>query len=327
MKKIEVDTIITLCEIIDEYGEFSKELESLIESKRNKDLIYKVYNVMKGNFTIGKLKYKKFVNKYQNVIEIMKKNKSLSNMTIVRYNPDGKPNKDSTEDYFYEYILKNIDSIDTIKQVALKLKSLGFYQITFDETLKFEEYEYEYDKEYGSKFDFLENMEVLPAYSTNPIKYKTNSSCYAIQFYITGCMDNQNIHSKQIKLNSLVFDPNRLPDEFTKKTTLEQITNQFEKRKKEYEEIEKLVDMSVAVHNLMNQYAKTKAAIEKMNNVENKEQLNQILHNILSNIQELKKLENEIIDSSEQVPDEVIRKEKSLYLDNDKINFSEFYVL
>lgn len=322
-KKIKIDSLIALCEI-ENYNEFCQELELLIKSNKNKDLIYKMYDIMQGKFKVGFKKYKKFVKKYQNVIDIMKKYECLGDMTIVRYNPDGKPNEDSTENYFYEYICKHKKDIEAIKSVALKIKKLGFYEITFGKNLDFTNIEYKLDENYGSNFEFLENMEVIPSYNYNPIKYKTTGSCYCLTIKTIGYCDSKDItdYYRRIELNSLVFDPDRLPNEITKKSTLEVIRKIATETNKDYEIIRDSINMSISIDDLINQYNNTKRIIESIKSIEDKHELNQILNNILSEITKLKSesliLENEMIDNSQKIDENNIENEKKLYLEGRK---------
>lgn len=319
-KEIKINSLIALCEIKD-YDSFCKELESLIESKKNKDLIYKMFRIMQGKFIIGYKKYKEFVKKYQDTIEIMKKYYCLSDMTFFKYNSDGKPNKSSTEDYFFKFISEHKDDIDTIKNVAIKIKALGFDKIIYGEKLDFTDIEYKLDTSYSSDFEYLENMEVIPTYNRNPIQYRTNGSCYRMTISTIGYGNNQDIsrYGREIELNSLIFDPNRLPNELTKESTIEAIVKLADERKDEYQYIRDSVDMSVSTDDLMTQYNYTKKIVERINGIKNKEELNQMLHNILKEITELKlaslKFENEAITSSEKIDEDRIETEKKLYLE------------
>lgn len=309
-KEIKINSLIALCEI-NNYDSFCEELESLIASNKNEALIYKMFCIMQGKFIIGYKKYKEFVKKYQDTIEIMKKYHCLSDMTIFKYNPNGKLNKSSTEDYFFKFISYHKDDIDTIKNLALKIKSLGFDKIVYGENLDFTDIEYRFYTSYNDDFEYLENMEVIPAYNRNPIKYKTNGSCYRMTISADGC-------GREIELNSLIFDPNRLPNELTKESTIEAIIKLANEMKDEYQHIRDSVAMSISTDDLMTQYNNTKKIIERINGTKNKEELNQILHNILKEITELKlaslEFENETIASSEKIDEDRIETEKQLYL-------------
>lgn len=318
-KKIETNSLIALCEIGDDYCKFCDELEALIESKKNECLIYTVYRIMQGHFTIGHGKIKQFVKKYQNVIEIMKKHYCLANMTLLKYDYNGKPKNDSTEKYFYRYISEHKNDVDLIREVVLKIKSLGFGEIIFGENMDFTGIEYELGTFYGS-FKFMENIEIIPAYSSDPIKYKTNDSCYRMTISRTGCGKYMDVSSygRKIELNSLIFNPDRLPNEITKESTIQVISQQANERKDGYQIIRYLVDMSVSIDDLMKNFICTQKVIENIDNVKNKDELKQILQNISKKIEELKfaslEYEKVAIDSSEKIDEKKIETEKQLYL-------------
>jgi hypothetical protein len=317
-KEIQTNSLIALCEM-ENYDKFCQELESLIASEENKDLIYKVYNIMQGNLTIGNKKLKNFVKKYQDIIEIMKKYHCLSDMTIYKYHSDGKPDDSSNEDYFFKFISEHKEDIETIKNIAIKIKNLGFDKIIYGEKLDFTDVEYQLDTLYGSDIKFLENIDVIPTYNLNPIIYKTNDSCYCMTVGTFG-YGNKKIsdYGREIELNSLIFDPQRLPNEITVESTIGTIIKLVENSKKEYQIIKDSVDMSIFTEDLMIQYNRTKNIIESIENLKNKEEIKQILHNILREITELKlaslSFENEIIDCYEKIDEDKMEDEKKLYL-------------
>ena len=178
-KEIETDSLIALCEM-ENYDEFCKDLEKIIFSKSGRNLIYKLYDVILGKFVLGSKKYKDFVKKYHDIIDIMKKHKCLSNMTIYKYTKFGKSYSNNAEEFFYKFISEHKDELETIKSVAKKIKSLGFDKIIYGEKLDFTDTEYKIHKGYSYDFEYLENMELIPTYETDSIKYKTNDSCACI---------------------------------------------------------------------------------------------------------------------------------------------------
>lgn len=60
-KKISVDNMIALCNIIDEFDEFEKKLISSISSKYNRDLVFQIWDISQGKFRLGALKAKKIL--------------------------------------------------------------------------------------------------------------------------------------------------------------------------------------------------------------------------------------------------------------------------
>jgi hypothetical protein len=260
------------------------------------------------------------VKKYQDIIEIMKKYDCLIPMTIFKYEPNGKPYKLSNEEYFFKFISEHKEDIETIKNIAIKIKNLGFDEIIYGENLDFTENEYELIALDGFYIKFLDNIEVVPKYNYDRIRYKTNDSSYCIEVKINGYGKDKRISEglRRIELNSLIFDPERLPNEITFESTVGTIIKLAEDSKKDNQIIKDTVDMSVSVEDLITQYNNTKKIIESIENVKNKEEIKQILNNILSELTKLKSaslsFEKETVDSFPKISEDKIEDEKKLYL-------------
>ncbi len=320
-KKIQTNHLIVLCEVGENYKLFCDDLEELIKSKSNRNLVSKVYSVMQGKLFIGFNKYKEFVEKHKNTIEIMNKYSCLSDLTVLSYDEKGKRRENLAEDYFYQYIQEHNKDIQTIKALALKIKALGFNEINFGEKLDFTEVEYELDTSYGSDFAFLENMEVNPTYLNSPIKYRTNGSCYCLILSSNGYGSNKEIskYGRRIELNSLIFDPNKLPNEITTESTIGIIQELAEKKKAEHEDIQVSVDLSITTSDLTGYFERLKEVSERIDkikdNLELKNLLNQ-MQNILTQLQLFGvNFENQIINSHAGITNETMEREKKLYLD------------
>lgn len=323
-KRIQTNHLIVLCEIKDDYKSFCNDLDKLIKFKSDRDLVRKLYHVMQGNISIGSSKYKEFIEKHKHTIDIMNKYSCLSNFIVLSYDSEGKRKKDLGEDYFYQYIQEHKNDIETIKAVALKIRNLGFNEIDFGEELDFSEIEYELytslDTLYGSKFAFLENMEVSPTYLYNPIKYKTNGSCYCMILQTIGYGNNKEIcKSNTIELNSLIFDPDRLPDELTVESTIGVINELSQMKKVEKDDLRFSVDLSVSINDLIDYFERLRSVAERIDKRKTNQKLENLLDQIQNNLAQLQlfggDFEKEIIDSHANITNEIMEKEKKLYLD------------
>lgn len=319
-KNISINSLITLCEIGEEYKSFCDDLEILIKSKTNKDSVNEAYEAMQGKFSIRSKKYKSFIEKYKNTIEIMKKYYCLSNLTVLSYDTKGNRRENLTEDYFYQYIQKNKEDIETIKEVVLKLKKLGFDEIKYGENLDFTEVEYYLDTFSGRDFAFLENIEVNSTYLNNPIKYKTNGSCYCMCLGSNGYGAKKEVskYGRKIYLNSLIFDPNSLPNEITTESTIGAIKKLVANKKTEYSDIRNSVDLSIATSDLKTQFEYLKQIVDKIDKIKNNEELASILYQMQSIMIQLQNFgenfEKEIIDSNTSITAQTMEQEKKLYL-------------
>lgn len=320
-KKIQTNHLIVLCEVGEDYKSFCDDLEELIKSKSNRDLVSKVYHVMQGKLSIGSNKYKEFIEKHKHTIEIMNKYSCLSNLTVLSYDEKGKRRENLAEDYFYQYIQEHNEDIETIKAVALKIKDLGFNEINFGEKLDFTEIEYELDTSYGSDFAFLEDMKVNPTYLNSPIKYRTSGSCYCLILETNGYGSNKEVsrYGRNIELNSLIFDPNRLPNEITTESTIGIIRKLAEKKKAEHEDIRDSVNLSITISDLTSYFERLKEVTEKIDKIKDNQELVNLLSQMQNTLTQLQlfgvNFENQIIDSHTGITDETMKREKKLYLD------------
>ncbi len=321
LKKIPVNHLLVLCEVKDDYQLFCNDLENLIKSKGNRYLVRRVYHIIQGDLPNYSSKYKKFIEKHRHTIEIMNKYSCLSNLTVLSYDEKGKHRNNLPEDYFYEYIQEHKEDIETIKAVTLKIKSLGFEEINFDENLDFTKNEYELRDSFRSSFVFLENMEAIPTYLESPVKYRTNGSCYCMTLIPSsyGYCQKINIFGRRIGLNNLIFDPNRLPEEITPESTIEVIKKLAQKKKTEHNDLQNVVDLSITTSDLADYYRKLKEVSEKIIRINNNPELTNILSQIQNALQQLESFrasfEEQTINSHPDITDETIQKEKKLYLD------------
>ncbi len=325
-KSININQLITLCEIGEDYKSFCNDLEILIKSKTNKDLVKDIYNVIQGKFSIRSHKYKAFLEKHKHTIEIMKKYSCLHEFTVLSYNVNGNRNKNLTENYFYEYILKNNENINQIKEVALKIKKLGFAKIHLGENLDFKEFVYNLNTHSVSSFAFLENIEVNSTYLIRPIKYKTNNSCYCMALATNGYGDIKEIskYDREIYLNSLIIDPNTLPNEITVESTISVIQKLADNKKTECSDLRDSIDLSVATHDLKDRFIQLRSLIDNIDKIKNNEDLINLLKEIQNKLFELesfsKNFEKEIIESNTSITDETMEYEKQLYLQRRLMN-------
>lgn len=315
-KKIDINHLIILCEIGEDYKSFCDDLERLVKSKSNRCLVSKVYQVMQGKLSIGSNKYKKFIEKHKHTIEIMKKYSRLGDLTVLSYDEKGKRIENLDEDYFYNYIQEHTEDIETIKAVVLKIKNLGFDKINFGEKLDFTGIEYKLDTLYESYFSFLENMQVIPTYLNSPIKYKTNGSCYRLNLKVNKVIDK---YDREIELNSLIFDPNRLPNEITAESTIDIIKKLSENKKEEHEDIRNSIDLSITTSDITNYFECLKKVAERINKTKDNQELMDLLNKMQDILVQLQSFgvnfENQVIASHLSISDETMEREKKLYLD------------
>lgn len=318
-KVIETNHLIALCEIGEDYKLFCDDLEKLIKSRTNRDLVEEAYRVMHGDFSIHAGKYKSFIEKHQHTIEVLNKYHCLSNFTVLGYDIKGKRIKNLPEDYFYQYIEKHKENIERIKSIALKLKELGFERIEFNEKIDFTKREFELDKLYDSDFDFLDNIEIIPTYLQNTIRYRTTGSSYCMHLD-SHRYGNREIseNGKRIELNSLLFDPSKLPNEITTESTIGVIARLSDEKKEQYNDIKDSVDISISTDDLETQFDILKNIIERIDKTKNNEELANLLTQMKAILAELqsfgKNFEHQVVERHPDITTEMMDNEKKLYL-------------
>lgn len=319
-KKIQTNHLIALCEIGEDFKSFRNDLEQLIKSRDSRNLVSKVYSAMQGNLFMISNKYKGFIEKHKHTIEIMDKYSCLGDLTVLSYDAKGKRRENLAEDYFYQYIQEHNEDVKTIKAVALKIKALGFNEINFGEKLDFTEFEYELNTLYGSDFVFLENMEVNPTYLNSPIKYRTNGSHYCLILGSSGYVSNKEVskYDRNIVLNSLIFDPNKLPNEITTKSTIGVIQKLAEKKNEECKNIRDSIDLSISTSDLINCFENLKKVFRRIDKIKDNQELINLLNQMQNTLEQLQLFgvgfENQIIASCTSITEEIMKREKKLYL-------------
>lgn len=324
-KCIEISTndLLVLCEIFEDYEAFYEDLEKIIKSKTNKDLVTKVYNYIqkKKNYFPNK-KYDAFIKKHQHTIEIMNKYSCLSNLTVLNYDAKGEKRKILPEDYFYRYIKEHRKDFETIKNVVLKIKNLGIDRITFGEHLDFTTMqgtliEYALNTSYDCNFAFLENMKVIPAYLNNPIRYRTNSSSYCIylqSIHYYGSEDKISKYDRRIELNSLIFNPDRLPNVITRESTIG-VIKALAQKQEERKDIKDVVDVSIATDRLKCEFESLKKRYDTIDKVKENQELKDILlemQNVIARLQIFEEsFTQQIIDTYPDLSEDIIKKEKT----------------
>lgn len=317
---VHTNHLIALCEIFEDYKSFCDDLELLIKSKSNNDLISQAYKVMQGDFSLYSRKYKSFIEKHENSIKIMKKYSSLYDLTCLSYDAKGNRYKNLSIDYLYKYISENKENIEIVKQNAIKLKKLGFFEFKYGKDLDFKNYEYDLTFSYGSNFAFLENVYVNPTYLNDPIKYKTKGSNYCMCLSSDGYDVRKKIskYNNKIYLNNLIFDTKLLPNEITTEATIGVIKKLADDKKQEYCDIRKTVEFGIATLDLNNEFEHLKCVINKIDEIKNKEELINILSQMedimlkLQNFDET--FEKEVVNSNTEITSQTIENEKKLYL-------------
>lgn len=315
-----IEILIALCHIIDEFPKFQENLEAAIELKNNREFLDSVRKISIGKYVIGHSKAKKFYNENKSVIDTINKYSNIYFFVAMNYTSSGFPFNNNSLDYFYEYLLKHKNEMSKIIKVLEQLKKLGYKEFEFNEEIDFTKETYNIychsPLRLVSEVAYLDNMLVIPSYDCEPIKYTTTGSNYQINL-ISSSIATPKAYFSTIILNSLLFDPNRLPQNTSKNETIDKIYALKNEKKQEYATIKEAVALSVRIDDMHNMYNKVNNTITNLENVAKKEQLIELLTNIkeaILKMQEISSKHNkEITSSNPFITEELINEEIKAY--------------
>lgn len=292
--------LVALGHILDYFEEFDKEFREAY----SKGFFFGLRPFYKRNKEVVDI-----INNYSDI-------KTFLNKTNYDFDNEGKLCLREGMKFFYQYFLSHRDSMDQMLGVLEKINELGFSYIDFNSDADFTKEEFNISSFFGQNIEisFFDNIEVIPSCS-NGIHYRTKSSNYRMDLNV-GFSDVLAIGS-QITLNSLLFDPERLPDNLTKESTFGKLVE----LKKEQTDVTSYIRDSVclgdSIQDLDKQILATIRTVNGLENAENKQQLLETLLNIKANAIKLQSLSAEydrfIMGKDPLITPEVLETEKKVY--------------
>lgn len=318
MKKtynLDINNIIALCHLINKKEEVNSFSEELIEIGYKLDyvkfskFINKIERVFNGQHVLLSGFEKKFYLKYKDVIDIIITYSNMSSFS------DNNNYRDIIELY-NNYLLFHKEEIANILAVLNKLLDLGFEEIRFNEEYDFTKMVFDYNPECSHYTDitYLDNIQVLPSYP-GVIKYKSNNSNYRIDMEYT---DLYTLANSEIWVNSLFFDPNRLPNSLNMEFVFDEINDKARQYYDINKKIKNSVNLSVGINDLLMQAEITGSMLDGLENVESRKELIEILNNILVEIKKLEKLSCEynvsLSNKEPKLSKEFLEEEKKKHL-------------
>lgn len=313
-KKIaKVDELIALCHILDNYDEFSKNLNSFLSSKDNRNDIDDLYKKSYGK-NINSKKVEMFYQSNKKVVDTINKYYSIYDFMWYNYDTAGNLYESSNLKFFYQYILDNKKDLAKILGVLNKIKKLNIQKLQLYENLDFTTDEYEVNTFFWENCDiaYLDNMEAIPNYQSDIVKYKSTGSNYKIigQPLLT------TLNNIKIIVNSLVFDANRLPNSMSKESIFDKIIDLKNKKLEECEAIKKHIDLSLNIETIISRFRSIDDLVNRIDDIENKDKLIELMVEILVKIGQLDNISSNYDSSiSEHYPSvtpKILEKEKKI---------------
>lgn len=312
--RLYVNNIIALCHLTnrkEETNSFSEELTEIgykLDYDKFSIFINKIERLANGQHVLLSGFERKFYSKYKEIIDVINTYSDISSFS--------NNNKyRNIIDLYNNYILLHKDEITNILAVLNKLLDLGFEEICFNEEYDFTKMVFDFSPEciHYTNMSYLDNIQVIPSYP-GVIKYKSDDSNYKINMEHTDLY----LTDSEICLNSLLFDPSRLPNSLNIELIFDEINSKARQYYDINREIKNSVDLSVGINDLLMQAEITGCLFDGLDNVENREELIEILNNIIVEIKKLKKISCDYSDSlSNKEPmltKEFLEEEKKKYL-------------
>ena len=308
--RIRIDILLTLCEIIDDYDDYINDMNNLIE-KYGSNVSYNLFRIIQGEFVLFSDRYKNFISRYQNVIDTMKKYDTTWYFTgSLDCNFKGVSRKTKI-DIYYDYLVDNRENIEFIKYNINKLNNLGFHHITLVEDENFDNQVYALDFNNDNLIVLLDNMEFVSTCDNDEVFYTGKDSEYKITVR-RDYDDLENDSKKSIELNTLLFNPDRIPTDLSYTTALNKIKN----LDPTYSIIQNYIKFS-SITNLLTSEVETlnETLNDMIGGTTSKKKMIELLTTINNSVDLLKKesekYEEDVINNSYLIGKEKLEKEKN----------------
>lgn len=304
--EIRIDVLLTLCETIDYYDDYINDINTLVK-KYGPNVCHNLYRIINGEFVLFSDKYKSFISKYQDVISIIKKYDTAWYFTDIL---DFSSKKIDT---FYDYLTNNRENLEFVKYNINKLYNLGFKHITLSEDYNFDSQVCVFNFNKTEPIVLLDNMEMVSACDNDGIFYAGRDSEYKIT--IKPADDCESIDKVSIELNTLLFDPDRLPNDLSYREVEKKIKN----LDPEYSIIQNFIKLSSTTNLLASQIENLKNIVDNViDSANNKKNMIKLLNTISNSVKLLKeenrRYEEEVIENSYFITKEKMEKEKNKIL-------------
>ncbi len=265
---------------------------------------------------------KKFYDEYEKVINLINRYSTIDNFIDFSYNPQG----NLTEDFkiFYHYMLDNKLKIRRIQKLLFSLKTLDFKKIIFSENFDFTNQEYLMFTSFSNNVNitYLDNIKVIPNYNSDIIMYKSTKSNYKIISNLS--YNSLDTNNSTIEVNSLVFNPYRLPNDITKKSLFGQISSLKIKLEEDCNILRNSVNLNVRINRLYDEFNSLKELIKNISDLKLKEQLCQALLEIRDSLNKLKVIneeyDNNLLKQNTISSKELEQEQKKYYLKKNSFN-------
>ena len=322
LNELEINHIIALCNIIDDYEDFYQNIKKEYSPKNKYRFLRDLNRFSEGKRLMILKEVKRIYNSNKNIIDIINEYDSFYYFIFSNYLFEYTGMKERKEfKLIREYIKNNKDHINDIIALLEKLKGLGFESFKFSEKEDFSKQEYSVSTKplFTHVFNYVNNIQILPGYDTNIFHYKTSNSPYRIDMTTSW---GSTFSSKSIILNSLLFDISELPNSLSKEDTYDKIVELAENKKSVNSAIRNSISLDSGIHNLEGAYQELYEIVKKIKKgdttfASSRENVGTILSQISDGIKLLRETsteyDSEIISNNPELSFQLLTSEKRRY--------------
>lgn len=309
-KDINILDLLALLEVFNEYEEFESDLNKLLNNKKSINTLYKLRELANGEKPLCSRTIKLFYKKHQNIIK--KIHEIVNIQSFIYHSIDW-----SKKTNIYKYLDAHRDELDKIKEVVIKLKSLGVDKIEFDESFDFTTKKY-YMWSWladNTSIHYVSDIEAIPGYQNNKIIYQTNSSPFELKIGTSFGELSKNYN--RVKANSLTFNKDLLPNEISKEEIIKPIIKAQQERKSDFDAIKNIVDLRQTEALLTEKLKRLESVLQNVETLSKREKVKIALIEIKKQIENIKEeissYEDEVIDESTFITKELLNSEEEAY--------------
>lgn len=323
--ELELDSLIALAHILDDFEEFSSSVKEIIENSKNigsfelSSYILKI----KKNRCVFSRKINEFYKNNEATIKTIMQYSGILEFMISNY---GSVSGDIFPDmqYFYHYMMENRDKLDQILTLLEYMKRLGVKRVQIDPNLeeRISRYTYTINGDYQRNIYIIysDGVQILPNILSGDIKYKIAGENYIIKigdsFSLTGPRMKV---AGPIIVKNLLFDVKLLPEDLSKENTFDKIVELNKVHTKKGNVIRQSVHLSVLIDGFSDQYNYGVKVLEMLEDASTKGELIKILEQIRTQLDEMQivsmRYDDSITQGSDEITQEQLQKEKRFYLE------------
>lgn len=220
----EIDNLIALSKILDDFDEFNERVRDLVSIVCNREVIYKLGQVSNGVDCFNSDKIKEFYNENKSVIDVINEYSSIYSFICSNYDVNGNVMYNDSLNFFYSYMKENRDGIDSIVSVLERIKELGFSTLYFNQKLEGSSDVYSISASFNDNDTIIysDNMEVV-SNDGEYISYRALNPSFRL--ILVPDRDDISKVNKRVEVNSLLFDKNLFPESISKDAIFNQLLN------------------------------------------------------------------------------------------------------